>query len=360
MKKSHFFFLLDLFIGIVFLSLSFIRYYLSYYRLLIFLLLFLFLFSYQFGFSKNNRRYIYEFIIIVFFFYFFYFSLLFLIGLFLGFQRVLISTSFSFFREYIFPMILIIILREILRYQVSSFSDSFSLMAFSFFFFFLLDLVIPLHYANTSSREAIFYFIAIRVFPSLSYQILSFSLTKKVGYYPLIVYSLFFLFYENYFPVLPLLKSFFFSLFHFLLPFLFLFISSIYFSYQERKLSFYPLPLYFPLFFFLLIFSGYFRYYFLVVGSGSMEPVFSRGDVVLLDQKKSSYQVGDIVAFCNHQIIVIHRIHSIAPCSSSICFQTKGDANSSIDASLISQDDIIGKVVFSIPYIGYPTLWIHS
>ena len=85
-----------------------------------------------------------------------------------------------------------------------------------------------------------------------------------------------------------------------------------------------------------------------VVMSGSMEPTFHTGSVIFVD-KGSSYKVGDAVAFNVNKNYVTHRIVK----EENDLYVTKGDNNKTEDPWRISKEAIDGKVVFSIPYIGY-------
>ncbi len=88
-----------------------------------------------------------------------------------------------------------------------------------------------------------------------------------------------------------------------------------------------------------------------VVQSGSMEPALQVGSMIFLEPAHS-YQVGDIVTWRpgSGGTPITHRIVRELPGSS---LQTRGDANEAEDAP-IRESQIIGKVSFSIPYLGYP------
>jgi signal peptidase len=93
----------------------------------------------------------------------------------------------------------------------------------------------------------------------------------------------------------------------------------------------------------------------LAVLSGSMEPTIHTGSVVVI-VPESQYTVGDIVTFgpdTRTQVPTTHRIVSDRAEEGVILFTTKGDANNSPDTAEIKQSDILGKVLFSIPFAGY-------
>ena len=108
----------------------------------------------------------------------------------------------------------------------------------------------------------------------------------------------------------------------------------------------------------LLIFSklpipGNFKV--LTVLSGSMEPAIHTGAVVIVNPA-SEYVVGDIITFGETGktgIPVTHRIKEEKLAEGKTIYTTKGDANDSADARSVANEEIQGKVLFSLPYLGY-------
>lgn len=99
-----------------------------------------------------------------------------------------------------------------------------------------------------------------------------------------------------------------------------------------------------------------------VVQSGSMKPAYPVGSLVYVKETDAAdLQVGDVITFnmsgnvrCTHRIVEIMSDHS------SIAFRTKGDANDQPDNSLVSAKDLIGKVCFTIPYLGFLAAYIQQ
>lgn len=92
-----------------------------------------------------------------------------------------------------------------------------------------------------------------------------------------------------------------------------------------------------------------------VVKSGSMEPAIKTGAIVLI-RPADSYVVGDVVTFgkdTKTQIPTTHRIVRTEGEGRQMVFITKGDANNAEDPIATKPSDIRGKVVFSVPYLGY-------
>lgn len=95
-----------------------------------------------------------------------------------------------------------------------------------------------------------------------------------------------------------------------------------------------------------------------MVLSGSMEPEINVGALAYINTKDTDVAEGDIIAFDEGgEITVIHRIvHE----NDDGTFETKGDANKDKDFVPISQDQIVGTVVYDIPQLGYVTAWLQS
>jgi len=90
------------------------------------------------------------------------------------------------------------------------------------------------------------------------------------------------------------------------------------------------------------------------VQSGSMEPVIKTGSVVVV-KPEAKYKINEIVTFrdANSRVPTTHRIVEIREYQDQISYTTKGDANKSFDLKPLSRGMILGKVLFSAPYVGY-------
>lgn len=108
--------------------------------------------------------------------------------------------------------------------------------------------------------------------------------------------------------------------------------------------------------------SGLFKFYFLAIGSGSMEPNLFRGDMILVEKSKAyqDMQVGDILVYRHSNAIMVHRISEVEKVGNNYVFHTKGDNNPSEDVWEVEQGDIIGLARGKIAMFGYPTLWLNE
>jgi signal peptidase len=96
------------------------------------------------------------------------------------------------------------------------------------------------------------------------------------------------------------------------------------------------------------------------VVSGSMRPTLQIGDLLLIRKcAASEIKVGDIIVFRPHNgdCLIVHRVIEKRDTSGQITFKTKGDANLSPDSWNVLESDVLGIVVFNIPYVGYLSLY---
>ncbi|MBU3136065.1 signal peptidase I [Clostridium gasigenes] len=92
-------------------------------------------------------------------------------------------------------------------------------------------------------------------------------------------------------------------------------------------------------------------YKFYTVLSESMTPTLNKGTIIAI--KKADVKIGDIITFkptsessnTTHRIIKINEAHEVT-------YVTKGDNNKVEDPKLVTENRIVGKVEFSIPYVG--------
>jgi len=97
------------------------------------------------------------------------------------------------------------------------------------------------------------------------------------------------------------------------------------------------------------------NYKVLTVLSGSMEPAIHTGAVVVI-KPSGEYNIGDVITFGEtgkDKTPITHRINNIYVKDGKPVFVTKGDANNSTDMREIGKEEIQGKVLFSIPFLGY-------
>lgn len=89
--------------------------------------------------------------------------------------------------------------------------------------------------------------------------------------------------------------------------------------------------------------------------SGSMEPTYHVGSLVYVKKvDPTTLKVGDPITFyITGNVIATHRIVEVHGAGTpELGFRTQGDANETVDG-ITPASAVVGKVAFSIPYLGY-------
>ena len=99
--------------------------------------------------------------------------------------------------------------------------------------------------------------------------------------------------------------------------------------------------------------------------SPSMKPAYNVGDLVYvkgydIEEIPENIKVGDAITFVLDEKLTVatHRVVSIDLESSH--FTTKGDANDTPDANPVHFKNLVGKVVFKLPLLGYVADWVQN
>ena len=95
--------------------------------------------------------------------------------------------------------------------------------------------------------------------------------------------------------------------------------------------------------------------------SGSMEPAYHVGSLIYVkDVEPEAIEVGDPITFVLNEdlLVATHRVVEIdAP---NQHFYTKGDANDAPDAMPVHYNNLVGKPVFTIPYLGFVSSFLST
>lgn len=118
---------------------------------------------------------------------------------------------------------------------------------------------------------------------------------------------------------------------------------------------------------FAFLISGVRLFGFQVYGvlTGSMEPSYPTGSLIYVRPVDAAeLRVNDVITFSQSSgVVVTHRIVEVVRDESNpyvVRYRTKGDANNAADANLVSSDNIIGKVSFSVPVLGNVASFLHT
>ena len=99
---------------------------------------------------------------------------------------------------------------------------------------------------------------------------------------------------------------------------------------------------------------------FYVVSSGSMIPALQIGDIIVVQDTNLSDGIveSDVIVFdrpTDKEVVVVHRVVDIVDDASQPALRTKGDNNRLVDGWLVTEEYFLGKVIFTVPKIGYLT-----
>lgn len=96
------------------------------------------------------------------------------------------------------------------------------------------------------------------------------------------------------------------------------------------------------------------RQLYIVLG-GSMSPTFEAGALAVIEPIDADVvEVGDILTYrgAGAESATTHRVVDIVEVDGSRKFVTRGDANDVDDPMLLEPNDIVGRVSFTVPYLG--------
>ena len=101
------------------------------------------------------------------------------------------------------------------------------------------------------------------------------------------------------------------------------------------------------------------------VVSGSMEPTYHVGSLIYVKKvDPNTLKVKDPITFkLGDNTIATHRIVEIVHDEENpkeYKFRTQGDANEDVDANLVEPNKVLGKALFTVPYLGYLATYIQS
>ena len=292
------------------------------------------------------------------------------IGLIVGFLKNAYSRSLMSIFDNTFAPILIILLIEFIRYVfISANKDKKATITIFSIALIAFELFTTIRVFDLSDLAVTFNVVATVILPCIFKNILLSYLTYHVGYKIPIIYRLIMDVYLFVVPIIPSLGDYMNSMILISLPIL------IYISvcgivddaqnraepvFNKKRFTVWDIPVAIILITLIALISGFFPHYMIGIGSDSMKPVISKGDAVILEKvnDKTKLKKGDIIAYNNGRLIIVHRIHDITGSGKKTTYILKGDANNGTDPRAVPKNQIQGVVKLRIPYIAWPTVWL--
>lgn len=100
------------------------------------------------------------------------------------------------------------------------------------------------------------------------------------------------------------------------------------------------------------------------ITSGSMSPEIPVASVVIVKPVTATdIEVGDVITFNAATIeerVVTHRVVEVMADGDALSFRTAGDANGHPDGTIVLAEDVVGRVWFQVPYLGYLASFVNT
>lgn len=291
---------------------------------------------------------------------------LYLLGLRFGFMRTGLAVSTIY--TYVLPIAVAIVSGEILR-RIFLSQKKTLVSVISYFAFVALEAALFAAPNALHSSSAFMSFFGLSLLPAVTSNFLYHELSAKYGAYPVIPYRFVTALYSYLLPFEPAVPSALLGFLKIVFPLVLLwFIRLLYVKrtvrVSRRSKAMQTVATVLSALVMLVSVSfvaGLFSRKMIVVATGSMTGALDIGDVVVYDDYDGQIvENGQIVLFDRDGTIVIHRVVDIQNINGVCRYYTKGDANDSRDSGYITDGDLVGVVKMKIPYLGYPTVWIHD
>lgn len=304
-----------------------------------------------------------------------YFICYFLLGLIFGYQRTPYSKEIPSMLSNLWIFVGVMVFQEIIRNSMIRLEKKSML---NFILIVILFVFLNINYSNIGHNfetfKTAFIYLSSVILPLIVTQAVLTYLSYVGGVKFPVVFRCFLIIPELVMPIIPSLNWFATAVVGILLPMAtFVYLNYLHIKKTERlsrrASKKYSPVIYIPMFAVMILAAGFvigvFKYQPIAVMTGSMSPTFNRGDAVvvrkLTEPEKRTLDEGDIIQYISGSKYVIHRIVEVDNDQyGNVVYITKGDYNNTRDLNPVGVNDIVGKVSFSIPYIGYPSVWLSS
>lgn len=290
-----------------------------------------------------------------------------LLGLILGFNNGY-KYSLDSLVNGVIPIILLTVSVETLRFIVlkKAFYNKKVIVLFTL----LTSIIyILLYYSSIDTSFKLFVFICTVVLPFIAYESLCSYLSINLGLAPCIIFKIIVFLYPYVIPIVPNYGDYLKTVLDLILAYsIFVSINKGLLAYDKSNkkvnrfnFSIFTVPILIVLILLIIFVSGIFKHQLIAIASNSMNPVFYRGDALMIDKCDiNNIKVGDILIFQSDKRIVSHRVIKKYKVNDEVKLLTKGDNNKQKDDIIIDNSNYIGKGIFVIKYIGYPTVWLNE
>ncbi len=295
-----------------------------------------------------------------------YIAIFYMFGLYTGFVPSKEILSLQSISTTIIPIIIIIFSTERMRDKLLICNDKkskFLLVVMNT----IIELSLYLNFYKVTILENVLALVGFVSFAAIANNLLYNYLQDDYGKKPVIIYRLITTVVPYLIPVTPNLYIFYRTFLRLLYPLIIFLYLEKYFNEdylqkrkREQKREIVSLVC---TFIFLTILIGLisckFQYGILVIGSNSMTGSINKGDVIFY-KKTNDISMNDIIVYDKDRAKIVHRVVDVKNINNEQRYYTKGDANKLKDEKYVTNDNVIGKVLFRIQYLGNPTLFLRN
>lgn len=335
------------------------------------------LFAISFAFFRKeyvNKKYRFDVLLNVIICVVIFFVIYYVIGFVIGFQNTPYNNSIKGILYNFWQFGTIIVFQEFIRmYLINRTGKDKSLLWLITLLFILIDISDSMLSYSFKGFENIFKFIVITLNPAVAKHTLLTYLTYNADYIPSLFYRLVMEMFSFIVPFVPNFNWFFIGVINIVFPFVVFINCYNLFSKREEskknkrnyKSTIFYLPVIVITGILIILVSGLFKYQAIAIASNSMNPVFYRGDAIVMEKitknEINKIDIGDTIAFEYNGAIVVHRIiEKFETVNGSFAYKTKGDNNEAPDPNLVSASQVLGKHIFTIKFIGYPSVYLQE
>lgn len=293
-------------------------------------------------------------------------------GLFITFGKNPYSTTIFGVLTNLWILAVAIVSKEYIRYKLIQNvyeKDKIVIAVLISIVYIIIDFNISRFFYGTITAAYVVKQIAQTLIPLIAKNVLYSYITINSGYLPVIVYELGTKLYLWISPILPNSPWIMVSIIDSVIPIILL----VYMRYTNNKKDIFKskekinatnprniIPLVVTIILAIWFAMGIFPIKPVAIATGSMEKELFIGDVAIIKKCNSNdVIVGDIIEYQMEGYTVIHRVAEKRQRNGQFYFITKGDNNKLPDALEVREDQLIGKVIFKVRYIGYPAIWLH-
>lgn len=298
----------------------------------------------------------------------FFLTLLYLSGIYFGYERAIYSLSFNAFALNIIPTISVVVATEILRRILLAQEDKCA-EVLSFLVGIISELFFVSGLSNIVNMDRFMDVLAMALLPSVTANVFYHHTSKRYGAKPVIVYRLIMSLYVYVITVVPRTSPIINAFFKLITPLVaYVFIYVLYAKRKRRATKRTGKWSYVVTAFSATIMAGIvmlvscqFSYGMIVIATPSMTGTINVGDAVIYERYEGHIiAVGDVIVFKNGDNQIVHRVDEIEGVDGVVRYYTKGDDNDERDVGYITKSNIVGIVRVKVPCVGYPTIWIRQ